>query len=187
MRTVTAFLAGPPPSTGSEILAWIDAAEGLMMVGNEALVIGAGLLLIGVLGFQRSLQPFSPMASIAGSGLFFATLVVCLVLGIVQGRFVYPIHGLSLTRPDDAELLATLYFGGYHLVALGFAAATTFWATAMLRAPRWVALGYLGFLVAIASVVSSFPDRIGPMLVLILESFQALWWLVLGFRLRAPG
>lgn len=186
-RAVTALLAGPPPSTGTEILAWIDAARVTMMFGNEALVIGAGLLLAGLYGFQQSFKPFAPMKTTAGSVLLLAACVVCLLLGIVQGRFVYPVHGLSLTRPEDAELLVSLYFGGYHLVALAFAAATALWAFAMLRAPKqWPVLGYSGLVVAAGSIVSSYPDLIGPMPVFVLEAALALWWLAVGLRLRNP-
>lgn len=184
-RAVTALLAGPPPAAGEGILEWIDAARVTMMLGNEALVIGAGLLLAGLYGFLRSFRPFAPVTTTAGSVLLLAACVLCLLLGIVQGRFVYPIHGLSLTRPEDAELLASLYFGGYHLVSLAFAAAATLWALAMLRAStRWTVLGYSGFVVAAGSVVSSYPDRIGPMLVFVLEAALALWWVAVGLKLR---
>ena len=194
-RAVTSLLTGPPPPTGIEILRWIDAARGTMMLGNEALVIGAGLLLVGLYGFQQSFNAQAPAKTTAGSLLLFAACVVCLLLGVVQGRFVYPIHGLSLTRPEDAELLASLYFGGYHLVALAFAAATTLWALAMLEAPgRWRTLGYAGFAVAAGSIVSSYPDLIGPAAVFVLEAGLALWWVAVGVRLRkfdelpnAPG
>ena len=156
------------------------------MWGNEALVIGAGLILVGLYGFQKAFQPLAPMTTTAGSVLFFAGLVVCFMLGIVQGRFVYPIHGLSLTRPEDAELLASLYFGGYHLVALVFAAATTFWAFAMLQDQEWLALGYASFVIAAGSVVSSYPDLIGPVVVFVLEAALALWWVAIGLSLRRP-
>jgi len=184
-RAVTALLAGPPPSTGKGILEWIDAARVTMMLGNEALVIGSGLLLAGLYGFHQSFKPFAPTKTTTGSVLLLAGCVVCLLLGIVQGRFVYPIHGLSLTRPEDAELLVSLYFGGYHLVSLAFAAATTLWALAMLRAPKWwPPLGYAGFVVAAGSIVSSYPDLIGPMLVFLLEAALALWWVAVGLELR---
>ncbi len=156
-----------------------------MMVGNEALVIGAGFLLVGLLGVQQSLKPLAPVTTTAGSVFLLAACVVCLLLGIVQGRFVYPIHGLSLTRPEDAELLASLYFGGYHLVALAFAVATTLWALAMLKARKWwPALGYAGFVVAAGSIVSSYPDLIGPVPVFVLEAALALWWVAVGLKLR---
>lgn len=183
-RAVAAFHAGPPPSTGTEILAWIDNARVTMMLGNEALVIGAGLLLIGLYGFQQSLKPLAPMRSTGGSVLLASACVLCLALGIVQGRFVYPIHGLQLERPEDAELLASLYFGGFHVVSLVFAAATTLWALAMLRATAWRSLGYAGFVAAAGSVVSSYPDLIGPTLVLMLEAALALWWIGVALRLR---
>ena len=155
------------------------------MLSNEALVIGAGLLLAGLYGVQQSFKPLAPMKTTAGSMLLLAACVVCLLLGIVQGRFVYPIHGLSLTRPQDAELLASLYFGGYHLVSLAFAASTTCWALAMLKAPeQWRTLGYMGFVVAAGSIVSSYPDLIGPTLVFVLEAGLALWWVAVGMRLR---
>ena len=100
-------------------------------------------------------------------------------------RFVYPIHGVSLTRAEDAELLASLYFGGYHLVALAFAAATALWALAMLKASKWwPALGYTGFVVAAGSIVGSYPDLIGPVLVFVLEAALALWWVAVGLTLR---
>ncbi|MEO1148035.1 MAG: hypothetical protein AAFY26_20830 [Cyanobacteria bacterium J06638_22] len=156
----------------------------MMMWSNEALVIGAGLLLVGLYGFQKAFQPRAPMTTTAGSVLFLAAFVICFMLGIVQGRFVYPLYGLSLTRPEDAELLASLYFGGYHLVALVVAAATTFWAFAMLKAQEWLAIGYAGFVVAAGSVVSSYPDLIGPILVFVLEAALALWWVAIGLKLR---
>ncbi|MEO1069615.1 MAG: hypothetical protein AAFW95_10930 [Cyanobacteria bacterium J06638_6] len=156
-----------------------------MMWGNEALLIGAGLLLVGVFGFQESFQSRAPMKTTAGSVLFSAAFVLCLMLGIVQGRFVYPIYGLSLSRPEDAELLASLYFGGYHLVALVFAAATTFWALAMLKMRGWLTLGYLGFVVAAGSVIGSYPDLIGPTLVFVLEAALALWCVTVGLKLRS--
>lgn len=183
-RATTALLTGPPPSTGTEILNWIEAARRTMMWSNEALVIGAGLLLAGLYGFQKSFQPLAPATTTAGSVLFFAAFVICFMLGIVQGRFVYPIYGLSLTRPEDAELLASLYFGGYHLVALVFAAAGTFWAFAMLKDQEWIVIGYAGFVVAAGSVVSSYPDLIRPMLVFVLEAALALWWVAIGLKLR---
>ena len=187
-RAAAALAAGPPPSSGIEILAWINDARGAMILGNEALVIGAGLLIAGFYGIQQAFYMLAPMKATAGSAFLFAASVVCLVLGIVQGRFVYPIHGISLTRPEDAELLASLYFGGYHLVALALAVATTFWSFAMLKAAKWVPLGYLGFAVAAGSVLSSYPDLIGPILVFVLESSLAFWWIVIGlWLLRSDG
>ncbi len=155
-----------------------------MMLGNESLVIGAALLLAGVHGCHQILRPLAPMRASAGGALLFAACIVCLVLGIVQGRFVYPIHGLSLTRPEDAELLASVYFGGYHLVALVFAAATICWASAMLSTADWRTLGYAGIVVAAGSVVSSYPDLIGPAPVFVLEAALALWWVGVGWKLR---
>lgn len=183
-RAAAGLLAGPPPPNGAGILEWIDSARGTMMLGNEALVIGAALLLAGLYGFQQSFRPIAPMRTTAGSLLLLASCVVCLLLGIVQGRFVYPIHGLSLSRPEDAELLVSLYFGGYHLVALTFAAATGLWATAMLKADQWRIIGYAGFAAAAGSIVSSYPDLIGPVLVFGLETALALWWIAAGYKLR---
>lgn len=187
VRAVAGLVAGPPPSTGIEILAWIDLARGTMMIGNEALVIGAALLIAGLYGFQRVFVAFAPMKTTAGSALLFAACVVCLVLGIVQGRFVYPIHGMSLTRPEDAELLASLYFGGYHLVSLALAAAITFWSLAMFKAPDGKTLGYSGLAVAVGSVISSYPDLIGPVPVFILEAAIACWWIGIGLWLLKTG
>lgn len=186
-RAATGLIAGPPPPIGAEILTWIDAARGMMMLGNEALVIGAALILAGLYGFQQTLESVAPVRVTAGSVLLAAACVVCFVLGIVQGRFVYPIHGLSLTRAEDAELLASLYFGGYHLVALVFAAATAVWSLAMLKAPEWRALGYAGLVAAVGSVVNSYPDLIGPVPVFVLESMLALWWIAISLRLRNRG
>ena len=154
-----------------------------MILGNETLVIGAGLLLAGFYGVQQRLSEISPFKAVAGGAFLCAASIVCLVLGVVQGRFVYPIHGLSLTRAEDAELLASLYFGGYHLVALAFGAATLFWALAMRKATGWAVLGYLGVAVAVGSVLSSYPDLISPILVFAFEAALASWWVAIGWRL----
>ena len=155
-----------------------------MILGNEVLVIGAALLMVGAIGFNQSFRPLAPMQSTAGTALLFAACIVCFVLGIVQGRFVYPIHGLSLFRPEDAELLASLYFGGYHLVSLVFGVATALWASAMLDTRNWKALCHSGFVVAAGSIISAYPDLIGPTSVFVLEAALALWWIAVGFILR---
>ncbi len=157
-----------------------------MMLGNEALVIGAGLLIAGFYGVQQVFAGAAPMKATAGSAFLVAGSIVCLVLGIVQGRFVYPIHGISLTRPEDAELLASLYFGGYHLVSLVMAGAALCWSLAMLNSAGWTAIAYLGFIVAAGSVISSYPDLIGPILVFVLEAALASWLVAVGWRLRKP-
>ena len=69
-------------------------------------------------------------------------------------------------------------------MALVFAAAGTFWAFAMLKDQEWLVIGYAGFVVAAGSVVSSYPDLIGPMLVFVLEAALALWWVAIGLKLR---
>ncbi len=187
-RAAAALAAGPPPSTGIEILAWVDGARWALILGNETLVIGAGLLIAGLYGFQQVFCAIAPVKATTGSALLFAASIVCLLLGIVQGRFVYPVHGISLTRPEDAELLASLYFGGYHLVALALTAATTCWSLAMLKATKWVPLGYLGFAVAAGSVLSSYPDLIGAVLVFVFESSLAFWWAATGlWLLKSAG
>ena len=159
-----------------------------MILGNEARVIGAGLLIAGLYGFQQLFVAIVPAKTTAGSALLFAACIVCFVLGIVQGRFVYPIHGISLTRPEDAELLASLYFGGYHLVSLVLAVAATLWSLAMLKAAKWTVLGYFGFVVAVGSVLSSYPDIVGPILVFVLETALAFWWVAIGlWMLKTDG
>ena len=185
VRAIIALFVGPPPSTGSEILDWIGDSRTATMWSNEALVIGAALMLVGIFSFQQSFQSRAPVKTTAGSVFFAAGLVLCLVLGIVQGRFVYPMYGLSLTQPEDAELLVSLFFGGYHMAALLFAAATISWALAMLKLQEWRWLGYSGFLVAMGSIFMSYPDLIGPTLVFILETALAVWWIILGLKLRS--
>ena len=181
-RALTTLLAGPPPASGDEILAWIEGARVVMIWGNEALVIGAALLLAGLYGIHQALTPRAPMAATAGTLLLIAVCTVCLVLGIFQGRFVYPVHGLALSRPEDAELLVMLYFGGNHLVALGFAAATVFWALAMRSNPTWRAFGYAGFPAAAASILGSYPELIGPLALFAMDALQALWWVAIGIQ-----
>ena len=108
--------------------------------------------------------------------------------------YIYSPLQTSLPAVPDFSGVSTR-IGGYHLVSLAFAAATTCWALAMLRAPKgWPALGYAGFIVAAGSIVSSYPDLIGPMLVFVLEAALAFWWVAVGLRLRkfddlpkAPG
>ena len=92
MRMRIGYISSPlqtsltaPGSSASSVSAPGSAAERLLHPHDE---------------LRRSLRdsavssnrPLAPVNTTAGSVLLLAACVVCLLLGSVQGRFVYPIH-----------------------------------------------------------------------------------------------
>src|SRR5262249_1722735 len=98
------FAAGPPPSTGQEILSPVAATKLTLSLANEVLFFAAVCLLPGAAVLDRSLvaRPEKVLVSIGSRILFVVVPILCVVL-VVHGRLVYPVFGLRIRDPAVAE------------------------------------------------------------------------------------
>jgi hypothetical protein len=174
---------GPPPSDGAEILAWVAANELLLALGNEILFFAAAFLIPAVITLYWSLAGVDRTTAATGSGVFAAVIPTIFVLLIVQGRLVYPIYGLHVDTPAVAELVVAVYYGGLHAVALLFGLGTIVLSVAMRRGVFGRNVALLGVAACVFDVLSSYPETVGPLVILVSQALFAGWCLAVGSKL----
>jgi hypothetical protein len=178
-RALLALLAGEPPSGGSALVRWASEERTLLALANECLVIGAVVLAPGVLGVWHAMRD-RPGSGRAGCATLMATVPVMVVLGIIQGRLVYPVYGIPLDRPASVELIASLYFGGEHTVLLMVAAAAVLVSLSVSNR----AVRRIGYVAASAAVAASYPEVIGEIAAFMAHATISVWVFGLSMLVR---
>jgi hypothetical protein len=182
-RHLLELRAGPPPSSGVEILAWVEAGWLPLMLANEALFVSGMLLIPGVIALHASLARVDRSKAAIGCGILAAAIPVLLALDIVHGRLIHAVYGLRIDTPAIAELAVAIVQGGLHTTSIMTGVATFVLALAMRRGPFGRGLVALGLVTAIFDVVGSYPWAIGPTLLLACHVLSAAWFMAVGWRL----
>ncbi|XAS65450.1 hypothetical protein ACOM2C_01140 [Pseudarthrobacter sp. So.54] len=113
-KSALEFIAGDPPATGPEILAWRSSHEVALAWTDETFFAATVLLVPAVIALYRSLKgPDRPWAAF-GCGVYAAFIPVNFALLIVHGRLAFPISGIGIDDPAAAALVVSLYYGGMH-------------------------------------------------------------------------
>jgi hypothetical protein len=186
-KYVLELMAGPVPSSGLAILAWAEAGRLPLIYANEALFFAGILLIPAVAALYVRLAAVDRASAALGSGIMAAAIPVLLALDIVHGRLIYPVYGLRIATPAEAELVVGLFYGGLHAVLIMMAVATIALSLALWRDPDGRRIAYLGILTGLFDVTGSFPWVIGPVLMAISQTLFAAWFLAVGLMLyRTP-
>ena len=177
------FHAGPPPSTGAEILVWRESQALVLEFVSEFLFFATVLLIPGTMALYQSLVDGDRTKAATGCGIVAATIPVMAVMLIVHGRLVYPIYGMRIDTPAAAALVVMVFYGGLHAIYLLLAVATVVLSLAMTRGAyaKWIA--YFGFATAALDIVGSYPWAIGPVLTLVCQLSFAGWFVAVGSQL----
>ena len=179
--------AGQPPHNAADVVAWSSASEFPIAMANELLFFAAVLLIPAVAALYWALGGATRVMVVTGCGLLASMIPVLVMLDILQGRFVFPILGFSVDTPAIAAFVLAVYYGGIHAVEIIFGVGTFLLSVAMLRGSFSKAVGYLGLAVGVLDVVSSYPEAIGPTLVLACQVLFAVWFVAVGVTLyRVP-
>lgn len=184
------FRAGPPPSSGAEIILWRDSQALVLDFVSEFLFFATVLLVPGTVAVYQSLVDVDRTKAATGCGIIAATIPVMAVMLIVHARLVYPIYGMRIDTPEAAALVVMVFYGGLHAIYLLLAVATIVLSLAMRRGAyaKWVA--YFGFATAALDIIGSYPWAIGPVLSLACELSFGGWFLAVGsqlFRMRGSA
>lgn len=177
------FRAGPPPSTGAEILLWRDSQTLVLDWVSELFFFATVLLVPGTIALFQSLVDVDRTKAATGCGIIAVTIPVMAVMLIVHGRLVYPIYGMRVETPEAAALVVTVFYGALHAIYLLLAVATIVLSLAMKRGAyaKWIA--YFGFATAALDIVASYPWAIGPALTLACELSFGGWFVAVGSQL----
>ena len=183
LQGVLDLIAGPPPSSGAEILAWSAAHPLAIALTSEVLFFAAVCLVPAVVALFQSFVAVDRVKAAIGCGIMAVVVPVLAVLLIVHGRLAYPIYGIRVGTPDLAEFVVAIFYGGLHAVALLMAIATLILSLAMRRGLFGKPAAYLGFVTAVLDVIGSYPYAIGPVLTFVCQLFFAAWFVAVGIQL----
>ena len=176
-------MAGSPPSTGAEILAWVETNRLVLSLVSEVLFFASISLIPALIALYLKLARDAPILAATGCGILATIIPVLSVLIIVQGRLVYPVYGLYISDPAVAEFVVAIFYGGLHAVGLLMASATFLLSLAMKHGAFGVPVVVLGFATAIGDVVWSYPYLISPVIQLGCQLMLAAWLIAVGWQL----
>jgi len=183
LRYALDLMAGPPPSSGMEILAWVASGKVVLSLANEVLFFAAVALVPGVVALYQSLAGIDRVKTVIGCGIIAVVIPVIAMLDIIHGRLVYPVYDIRMTAPAVAELVVATFYGGLHAVGLLFGGATIVLSLAMKRGAYGANIAYLGFATGVFDIIGAYPYAIGPSLGLISQVVFAAWFAAVGWKL----
>ncbi len=144
-RALLEFMAGPPASSGVEILAWVESRKLALSFVSEVLFFAAMALVPAVIALYHSLASTDRAKAVMGCGIIATAIPVIAMLLVVQGRLVYPVYGIRVSSPAVAENIVAVFYGGMHAVGLTLGIATIVLSLAMMRGVYGKSVAYLGF------------------------------------------
>ena len=186
-RAVLELMAGPPPSSGVEILAWVESGKLVLSLVNEVLFFAAMALIPAIIALYHSLASTDRIKAATGCGIIAAAILVIVMSLIAHGRLVYPVYDIRVRSPAVAEYVVAVFYGGLHAVGLMLGIATLVLSLAMLRGVYGKRIAYLGFATAVLDIIGAYPDAIGPTLTLVCQVFFAAWFVAVGSKLYRLG
>ena len=179
--------AGPPTSSGTDIVAWIGTHERLLAFPSELLFFEAAFLVPGAIALYHSLAGTDKAKAVTGCGILAIAISVMAFVAIVHGRLVYPVYGVRVHTPDIAAFVVALYYGGLHVISLLLGLAIVLFGLAMRRGVHGRRIAYFGFVTGAFAVVGGYPYAIGPLMTLVCEAVVAVWFVVAGATLYRLG
>ncbi|MDH4285109.1 MAG: hypothetical protein OEV35_07305, partial [Gallionellaceae bacterium] len=132
-RDILEFLAGPPPSSGAEILAWAESGKLYLSLISEVLFFAAVALVPAVFALFHSLASIDRAKAATGCGIIAMVIPLVAMLLVVHGRLVYPVFGIRVSSPEVASNIVAVFYGGMHAVALLMGIAAFVLSVIMLR------------------------------------------------------
>lgn len=183
LKYILDLMAGPPPSSGAEILEWTVAGELPLAITNEALIFAAMFLVPAVIALYHSLASVDRTKAAIGCGIIAVVIPIIIVLDIVHGRLIYPVYNIRINTPAVAELVVAVFYGGLHAVGLLLGIATIVLSLAMIRGVYGRNIAYLGIATGLFDIIGAYPWIIGSVLVLISQLLFAAWFIAVGSKL----
>lgn len=177
------LMAGPPPSTGAEILAWRISKQLPLALINEVLFFAGALLVPSVIALYHSLVSTDRTKAAIGCGIIAVVIPIIFMSLIIHGRLIYPVYNILVNAPYIAEFVVAVYYGGLHAIGLLLGFATIVISLAMKRGIYGRNIAYLGIATGVFDIIGAYPEIIGPILILVSQVLFAAWFFVVGLKL----
>jgi hypothetical protein len=177
------LIVGPPPSSGTEILAWKASGVLPLEITSEVLFFAALFLVPAVIALYYSLASLDRTKAAVGCGIIAVVIPIIFVLDIVHGRLMYPVYDIQINTPAVAEFVVAVYYGGLHAIGILLGIATIVLSLAMKRGVYGKNIAYLGIATGVFDIIGSDPWIIGPILIMVSQILFAAWFLAVGWKL----
>ena len=171
-----------PPLADADLMSWLREWKTNIAMADELLFFATLMLIPSIAALYRILVKVDLLKAIFGCGLLAVIIPVNMVLDIVLGRWVYPVYDIELS-PDIYKLVVSFYYGGMHLVAIIFSAATIILCFAIRRSVIGKPVAYLGFGVGVLDLIGAFPWLIGTTITFVCQLFFCAWFVLLGLKM----
>lgn len=183
LKAILDLMAGSPPATGVDILAWVASNELVMALTSEFLFFAPVAMVPATFALYQSLASVDRFKAAAGCGIIAVVIPVVAMLLIVHGRLVFPVYGLRIDTPVAAELALGIYYGGMHAVSELMGFATLVLSLAMLRGVYGKRVAHLGLVTGVLDIAGAYPYAIGPALTFVCQVFLSVWFVAVGVKL----
>ncbi|MDQ0195732.1 hypothetical protein [Paenibacillus wynnii] len=151
-------------------------------MADELLFFATLLLIPSIVALYQILVKVDIVKTWLGCGLLAVVIPINIFLDIILGRLVYPVYDIELSL-DIYKLVLSIYYGGMHLVAIVFSAATIILCLIIRRSVIGKPVAYLGFMVGILDLIGAYPWLIGTSVVFVSQLLFAAWFVMLGLRM----
>src|ERR1700693_2791755 len=139
------FLAGPPPSRGTEILNWLTTSKLYIAFSVELLFFAVVLMIPGIRSLNNFLIKTNTNKTSFGCAIMAVVIPMWAMLVVVQGRLAFPVFHINAS-PAVVELVVSLWYGGLHAVYELMAGATILGSLALRKNNNVKKIYYLGFI-----------------------------------------
>ncbi|KGE19389.1 hypothetical protein [Paenibacillus wynnii] len=171
-----------PPLSDAELMIWLREWKFNIAMADELLFFATLLLIPSIVALYQILVKVDIVKTWLGCSLLAVVIPINIFLDIILGRLVYPVYDIELSL-DIYKLVLSVYYGGMHLVAIVFSAATIILCLVIRKSVIGKPVAYLGFMVGILDLIGAYPWLIGTAMVFVSQLLFAAWFVMLGLSM----
>ena len=184
IKAIAEYILGPPPSTGSSIINWVNNNSLLFIIINESFFIAVFLFIPSFIIIYYKLEKYDKVGAIIGVTIMLLVVPIISMLTIIQGRLIYPVFNITITNTGLAEFIVAFYYGGIHTSYLMIGVSVLVLTLSMKKATFGQIHVYFGIITGLVLfLVMGFEWLFPIILVFVSQLFFIIWFFMIGIRL----
>ena len=184
IKAIAEYILGPPPSTGSSIINWVNNNTLLFIIINESFFIAVFLFIPSFIIIYYKLEKYDKVGAIIGVTIMLLVVPILSMLTIIQGRLIYPVFNITITNTGLAEFIVAFYYGGIHTSYLMIGVSVLVLTLSMKKATFGQIHVYFGIITGLVLFLVMGYEWLFPIiLVFVSQLFFIIWFFMIGTRL----
>lgn len=184
IKAIAEYILGPPPSTGSSIINWVNNNTLLFIIINESFFIAVFLFIPSFIIIYYKLEKYDKVGAIIGVTIMLLVVPILSMLTIIQGRLIYPVFNITITNTGLAEFIVAFYYGGIHTSYLMIGVSVLVLTLSMKKATFGQIHVYFGIITGLVLFLVMGYEWLFPIiLVFVSQLFFIIWFFMIGIRL----